>query len=152
MVDVSSPSHVFRAKLARTLSVYCVLVGLMAGLSAATVDGVFGKTIGLIVGLLLVMYGLTVARKLGVETKDGSVVIHHPLGSRRVAWRAIDHFEMGNGYPWRAWMVLSDGTRLKTWGLGASGLNHRSSMKASQCLVDDLNGLVGQHRGGGSSV
>ena len=149
MATVEPGRTVFRAKLARTLAVYSIVVGISACMSSITVRAPWAKALGAVLGGCLVLYGATIAWRLGVETTPDGVRIHHPTGSRVVPWSEIDSFTLGRGYPWRVWLVRTDGSVVKIWGLGASGVGHRASMGRSESLVRDLNEVVRRRRGGG---
>ena len=125
---------------------YCIVAGSMAALSSTVATSGWSVALGLVLGLAVVGYGGTYAWKLGVEATSAGVRLHNPMGSRLVPWHEVDRVEMGAGYPYRAWLVMRDGSRTKTWGLGASGVRHQTSLAASRALVDDLNVLVRQHR------
>jgi hypothetical protein len=145
---VDAKPLVFRATMARSLAAYCVAVGVIAVLSSATTSG-WRAVPGLATGLVVIAYAVTFAWRLDVKVNEVGVRLRNPLGSRMIPWAAVNHFEMGHGSPWRASLVLHDGSRTKTWGPGASGVRHRRSLAASQSLVDGLIDLSSCHRQGG---
>ena len=95
----------------------------------------------------MIIYGVMLGRRLGVVATTDGMVLHGPLGSRRVAWREADRFVLASSYPWRVSLRKWDGSWVKAWGLGASGIRHGKTMEESQQLVEALNNLVHQHGG-----
>src|SRR6516225_6908380 len=91
----------FRARMARTLMVYSIFLGCVASLSVFSAANAVGAAVDLLLGGGLILYGVTVARRIGVVADSDVVVLHGPLGSRRVAWREADRFVLASSYPWR---------------------------------------------------
>ena len=137
----------FRAPMARTLMVYSIFLGCVASLSVFSAANAVGAAVDLLLGGGLILYGVTVARRIGVVADSDGVVLHGPFGSRRVAWREADRFVLASSYPWRVSLRKWDGSWVKAWGLGASGIRHGKTMEESQQLVEALNNLVHQHGG-----
>jgi hypothetical protein len=133
--------------MARMLMVYCIFVGCIASLSVFTAANAVGAALDLVLGGGLIIYGVMLGRRLGVVATTDGMVLHGPLGSRRVAWREADRFTLDSSYPWRVSLRKRDGTWVKAWGLGASAIRHGKTMEESRQLVEALNNLVGRHGG-----
>jgi len=128
---------------------YAVGVGLMALLSTISTFGSGRWPLGVVIALFgvgLVGYGGLVLWRVGVELHDDRLILRGPLGTQVVPIAEVDRFEIGQRWPWRAWLVKRDGSILRTTGLGASGVQHRKSLDQTRRLVATLNELLEQRR------
>jgi hypothetical protein len=71
-------------------------------------------------------------------------VLRNTLTVKRIAWRDVDHVELRETWPYNAWVVRVDGTRVKTFGLGASQIGHAKSMAKSCEIVRQINEIRGE--------
>jgi hypothetical protein len=133
--------------MARTGAVYAIACGCLVLLTFAAARTAIGALVGVIVGGAMIAYGAIVLWPIGVETTPTGVIVRGPYGSSTTSWRDIQRFELSDGYPWSAWLVRTDGTLAKAWGLGVSGLRHERQLEDSRQMVDALNGLLCDHRG-----
>ena len=85
----------------------------------------------------------------GIHVDTDGVTVAGFLVSRRVAWNDIDHFAvlpLGD-YPWVGHMVLRDGRKLGTYGIGAPGRPQRDRYRLQvQEPVDERNAALEQWR------
>lgn len=120
---------------------FCVLAAVPGG----------GQTAGLVLApvFLLLTWRTWV---VGIHvTADGVQVVGF-LVSRRFRWDEVDHFAVLplGGYPYVGHVVLHDGRKIGTYGIGAPG---RPKSKAVQFRrqvqqpVDELNQLLTQRSG-----
>jgi len=141
-------SEFFRSRTSRVGGGYAVGIGAMALLSTISTFQSGRWPVGLGVGVVAVSgiaYGWLVLWRVGVAVNDESIILHGPLGRRAIAVEDAERFELVTGWPWRARLIMRDGTRVKVTGLGASGVRHRASMVESQEVVRDLNARLDRH-------
>jgi hypothetical protein len=137
--------RVYRGRNSRVASIYAMLCAITGALSAIStiVGGRLAIGIAVIVvSVAMFLYGLLVLWRVGVIIDDRVVTLRGAYGTRRIARTRVDHFEIAPTYPWRVWLVLRDGSRIRTTGVGPSGVRHRTSLAASQEMVDELNEVV----------
>jgi hypothetical protein len=128
-------------------SACCIFFGALLLLASTSPDGAtLFRVAAATCGIASAVYGFTRARKLGVEAENDGVALIGYVRVRRVAWSEIDKFVMIESWPYAPILLFRDGSRMKTLGLGASGIRHRASLRASHKLVDDLNNLVEESR------
>ncbi len=141
-------SREFHTRNSRIGACYTMSVGAVATLSTITTFEQGRWVLGFVIllgALLVVLYGRLVLWPVGVSITDQGIVLRGALGRRLVRWDAVRCFEVSHQYPWRAFLVVGDGKRLRTTGLGGSGIRHRVSMADSQSMIDELNQLIETH-------
>jgi hypothetical protein len=120
-----------------------VLVNAIRFVGVAPVAAIFGATGGaalaVVCGLLPIAYAGLVAWRIAVEATTEGLVLRSSVRVRRIPWRDVDHVELLETWPYNAWVVKVDGSRVKTLGLGASGFRHKASMARSRQMVHELN-------------
>jgi hypothetical protein len=139
----------FRSRTSRVGGGYAIGVGAIALFSTVSTFRSGRWPIGLAVGAVaisIIVYGRVVLWRVGVVMNGESIILHGPLGRRVIELDDADRFEFVTGWPWRAWLVMRDGRRLKVTGIGASGWRHRASMAESEDIVRDLNASLDRHR------
>jgi hypothetical protein len=120
---------------------------------AAIVGATGGALSAVVLGLAVVVYVLLVMLRVGVVATTEGVVLRGYFRNRRVAWHEIDHFEIEETRPNRAYVVLVSGNRMKLIGIGPSWiLFHGPTMVASRRRVAALNAIRSQAFPGGGSA
>ena len=138
---MTSLPKTFQSKGTRILPWYAIGAGVVAFASglASTASGNLRGLPVVVAGLAIVLYGATIAWRLGAVATQDYLVLRGPTGSRHLDWHDVDRVDLMERYPFSAYVVMKDGSRIKTTGLGASNIGHKSSMDASRALVRGLN-------------
>jgi hypothetical protein len=138
----------YQSATPRVAAGYCVFVGvlLIAALFSAHADLAAHLAVPAL-GVVLVLYGVLRARKIGIYTDDAGVVLRGWARDRRFPWAMVQAFEVTEARAYAPFLLLLDGSQIKTLGLGASAVRHSVSMDRTRQLVATLNAEVERHRG-----
>jgi len=87
---------------------------------AAIVGATGGALLAVLCGLLVAAYAVIVMWRVGVVATHDGVVLRGYGRNRHIQWREIDHFDDENANPYRPYVALVSGERLKITGIGPS--------------------------------
>jgi hypothetical protein len=87
---------------------------------AAIVRATGGAFLAVTFGLLMAAYSVLVMWRVGVVATPEDVVLRGYVRKRHIDWHDIDHFEDHDASPYRPYVVLVSGQRVKITGIGPS--------------------------------
>lgn len=125
------------------------MIGFLVWAFLANDRSAAARFAGVIVGLGYGgFYSLRLARTGVYPTEDGVTVVN-PLSTRRVRWELVQSFGIGRFglYPRVGWVEEVNGTRLRIWGIQGPNPVTRPKPGQAERMIDELNDLLGQHRG-----
>lgn len=102
----------YRFGAARVL-VVCVPLALVVG-------ALGGAPLALAFGLFISAYVVLVMWRVGVVATPDGVVLRGYVRNQHIQWQDIDHFEDEDTDPYRPYVVLVSGERVKITGIGPS--------------------------------
>ncbi len=148
----------YRSNSTTVMAAFCMLVGLLVMIEGigATVDPHKGVSsavgiVGILLGVLGVLYGVGVVARMGVTTSDQGVLIRNWVRRRFVRWDEIAGFSFGGDLdslglremlstPTLAtYLLLKDGGHIGIAGLSATRVNRSKSRAKVQALLDELD-------------
>jgi Bacterial PH domain len=148
----------YRSNSTNAIAAFYLLVGLLVMIEGigATVDPRQGVSsavgiVGILLGVLGVLYGLGVVARMGVTTNNQGVVVRNWVRRRFVRWDEISAFSFGSDLdslslremlssPMLAtYLLFSDGRHIGMAGLSATRVNRSKSRAKVQALLDELD-------------
>jgi hypothetical protein len=156
----------YRSNSTNVIAAFYLLVGLLVMIEGigATVDPHKGVSsavgiVGILLGVLGVLYGLGVVARMGVTTNNQGVVVRNWVRRRFVRWDEISGFSFGSDLdslslremlssPTLAtYLLFSDGRHIGMAGLSATRVNRSKSRAKVQALLDELDAQRGSFTG-----
>jgi len=94
--------------------VVLIFDGVVVAVVCAALGGTFGLPGVVLGGLIPLAWVVLFAGRVGIDATADGLVVRGALSLRRIRWSEVDHVEMEESLPWSAWIVLVDGSRVRS--------------------------------------
>ena len=111
---------------------------------AAVVGATGGALLAAVCGLLVALYAVLVMWRVGVVATPDGVLLRGYVRNRHIHWQDVDHFEDEDTNPYRPYVVLMSGERVKITGIGPSRAFREHTTVLARRHVAALNAIRSQ--------